>query len=145
MAGHILGVTGAAADAVTREAGLGFAIAGTLSGFAKHAARRQLYVPLDVLDRHGVERESIFAGEFGEPLRAALAEMRGHAREHLAAAEKARGAAPQTILPALLPVALVGPALRRDDDPFRPDPLPLWRRQWILWRAARDPRRIFSA
>ncbi len=145
MAGHILGVTGAAADAVTREAGVGFAIAGTLSGFAKHAARRQLYVPLEVLQRHGVARENIFAGEFGEPLRAALAEMREHTRQHLAAAEKARGAAPQTILPALLPVALVGPALRRGDNPFRADPLPLWRRQWILWRAARDPRRIFSA
>jgi 15-cis-phytoene synthase len=142
MAGQILG---AAADALTREAGLAFAIAGTLSGFAKHTARRQLYVPLDVLERHGVERESIFAGEFGEPLQAALAELRELARQHLAAAETARAAAPPAILPALLPVALVGPALRRHDDPLRPDPLPAWRRQWILWRAARDPRRIFRA
>ena len=144
MAGQILGATGAAADAVTREAGLGFAIAGTLSGFAKHASRRQLYLPLDVLDRHGVDRESIFAGDFGEPLHTALAEMRGYAGAHLAAAENARSAAPRAVLPALLPVALVGPALRRNDDPFRPDPLPAWRRQWVLWRAARDPRRIFS-
>lgn len=144
VAGQILGAAGPEADAVTREVGLGFAVAGTLNGFAKHASRRQLYVPLEVLDRHHVDRESIFAGEFGEPLRAAVAEMRERAGQHLAAADKARGAAPQTILPALLPVALVGPALRRIDDPLRPDPLPAWRRQWILWRAAGDPRRIFK-
>ncbi len=142
MAGQILG---AAAETMTREAGLAFAMAGMLSAFAKHVSRRQLYLPLDVLDRHGVERESIFAGEFGEALRAALAEIRQQARRHLAAAETARAAAPPAILPALLSVALVGPALRRHDDPLRSDPLPAWRRQWILWRAARDPRLIFSA
>jgi phytoene synthase len=144
IAGQILGAAGGAADAVTREAGLAFAIAGVLAGFAKNASRRQLFLPLDILDRHGVARESVFAGEGSEPLRAALGEMREHARQHLAAAEKARAAAPQALLPALLPVTLVGPALRRGDEPFRSEPLPLWRRQWILWRAARDPRRIFS-
>ena len=87
MAGQILGATGPEADAVTREAGLGFAVAGTLNGFAKHASRRQLYVPLEVLDRHRVDRESIFAGEFGEPLRAAVAEM----REQAASASCCRG------------------------------------------------------
>ena len=43
--------------------------------------------------------------------------------------------------PALLPVALVLPALdrmeRRFYQPLRPTELPQWRRQWILWRAAR--------
>ena len=63
MAGQILGAAGAAADAVTRDAGLGFAIAGMLRAFAMHASRRQLYVPLDVLQRHGVDREDILAGE----------------------------------------------------------------------------------
>jgi phytoene synthase len=52
-------------------------------------------------------------------------------------------------LPALLPVATVGPALRfmqrRGYDPFRPAALALWRRQYVLWRAARNPRRIFQA
>ena len=45
-----------------------------------------------------------------------------------------------------LPLALVGPTLRlmdrADYDPFRFMPLPLWRRQWALWRAARNPKRI---
>jgi phytoene synthase len=41
----------------------------------------------------------------------------------------------------VLPVALVRPALdrmeRRFYQPLRPTELPQWRRQWILWRAAR--------
>jgi phytoene synthase len=53
------------------------------------------------------------------------------------------------VLPAFLPLATVGPTLRRmerpDYAPFQFRPMPPWRRQWLLWRAARDPRRIFQA
>jgi phytoene synthase len=47
---------------------------------------------------------------------------------------------------AFLPLALVAPTLkhleRGADAPFTPRPLPQWRRQWLLWRAARNPRRV---
>jgi len=46
-------------------------------------------------------------------------------------------------------MALVAPTFRRMDrrgyEPFAPEPLSQLRRQWLLWRAARDPRRIFAA
>jgi hypothetical protein len=49
----------------------------------------------------------------------------------------------------LLPAALIGPALRRmerpDYQPFEFEPASPWRRQWQLWRAARDPSRIFRS
>jgi hypothetical protein len=52
------------------------------------------------------------------------------------------------MLPALLPAALVGPMLRRLEqrsyDPFRFRPIMGPRRQWLLWRAAREPKRIFQ-
>ena len=48
-----------------------------------------------------------------------------------------------------LPIALVGPQLRRMErpgyQPFALQQISPWRRQWQLWRAARDPSRIFSA
>ena len=62
-------------------------IAGLLAAFPLHAARRQLFVPLDLLQRHGVQPESIFAGKTTPELRAALADLRAHARCHLAAAK----------------------------------------------------------
>ncbi len=44
-----------------RHAGIAHAIAGLLAAFPLHAARRQLYVPLDVMQRHGARPEDVFA------------------------------------------------------------------------------------
>ena len=130
-----------------RHAGIAYAIAGLLRAFPIHAARRQLYVPAEVMQRYGAQADDVFAGKATTELRAALAELRLRARQHLAAARDLAGAAPPVIMPALLPVALVRPALdrmeRRGYQRFRPAELPQWRRQWILWRAARRPARIF--
>lgn len=147
MAAEILGVPGVAGIALTRCAGIAYSIAGILRALPVHAARRQLYLPLELLERHDVNRANIFARQAEIPLRAALAELRAHARGHLAAAQAELDAAPPEILPALLPAATVGPALRRMErgsyKPFEVEQVPGWRRQWWLWRAARDPRRIF--
>jgi phytoene synthase len=154
MAAGILsaGPSGAGAalpDMFTLDASVAYTIAAILERFARHAARRQLYVPLDVLERHRVTLDYIFAAQAGQGLLAALGEMRALARQHLAAAQTALASMPPEILPALLPVALVGPQLRQMERggyrPFKPQPLSLWRRQWQLWRAARNPRRIFAA
>jgi phytoene synthase len=124
-----------------RHAGISYAIAGLLRAFPIHAARRQLYVPVDIMQRHGAQAEDVFAGRPTMELRAALAELRLRARQHLAAARNLVADAPPAVLPAVLPVALVRPALermaRRGYQPFHPSDLPQWRRQWMLWRAAR--------
>ena len=128
------------------HAGLGYAIAGLLQAFPVHAARGQLYLPLEVLERHGVGQE-FAAKPATAQLRDALAEMRGHARHHLAQAGRLADGMPVAGLPALLPVALAGPALdrmeRADYDPLAAVEPAQWRRQWLLWRAARRPARIF--
>jgi phytoene synthase len=148
MAAGIL-KSGGAPDLFTLDASVAYTIGGVLRSFGRHAARRQLYVPMDVITRHQVQPADIFAGRVSNPLLAALAEMRALARHHLATAQTKLEAAPAEILPAFLPLALIGPQLRRmeqkDFDPFRPEPFPAWRRQWLLWRAARDPGRIFKA
>jgi phytoene synthase len=152
IAADILSGGGSEVMMLIRQAGIATTVTGVLTGLARHAARRQLFVPLEVLDRHGVEREDLFAGKVTEPLKNALAELRRHARRQLAAAKSEMDYAPpqviQPILPALLPLALVGPSLRpmerRGYEPFDVPPLSSLKRQWLLWRAARDPRRIFG-
>jgi 15-cis-phytoene synthase len=130
------------------HAGIAYAIAGLLAAFGQHAARRQLYVPLDVLQRYGARAEDIFAGKATPELRAALAEMRLHVRRHLADAKALPTSVPLSAAPALLPAALVRAMLdrmeRRGYDPFKPFQFPQWRRQWCLWRAARRPERMFD-
>ncbi len=69
---------------------------------------------------------------------AADAARETEARAHL---DAARGLLPHIepeALPALLPAATIRASLARAT------PLPLWRRQWLIWRAARKPDRIFA-
>jgi phytoene synthase len=135
-----------ATDELATHLGIAYAIAGLLSSFAWHASQRRLYVPFDLLRRHGVGSDLVFSGVSTPQLRAALGDLRSHARRHLASARAMVDAPPPQIAPALLPAALARPMLdrmeRRRYDPFVPDPLPQWRRQWLIWRAARDPSRI---
>jgi phytoene synthase len=131
-------------DDALRHAGIAYAIAGLLAAFPLHSARRQLYVPLDLMQRHGARPEDVFAGIVTPELSAALAELRDVARAHLSQIQIA--GIPAALMPAFLPAALTAPMLKRLEhnagDPFSPRALPQWRRQWLLWRAARDPRRI---
>jgi 15-cis-phytoene synthase len=126
----------------TGSAGIAYATTGLLRTLALHASRGQIYFPADVLARHGVDLSDILAGRTTDALRAALAEMRGFAREHFDLFATRRPSLPRAVAPAFLPVALVPPYLacmeRRDYDPFTtPVEVPQWRRQWLLWRAAR--------
>ncbi len=134
---------------VAGHVGLAHAIAGLLKAFPVHAARGQLYVPLDLLQRHGASRDDVANGRVTPQLRAALAELRTVAWNALAQAGSLVAGVSSEVMPALLPVAPVGPLLARmarpDYDPFVPIEITQWRRQWLIWRAARRPSRMFAA
>jgi 15-cis-phytoene synthase len=135
--------------ALSRHAGVAQAIAGLLAAFAVHAQRGQLYVPLDVLRRHGADRQGVERKEATVGLRAALAELRRVARSHLERARELSRSVPSHLMPAYLPAVLAGPTLarmeRRDYHPFAPFEISEWRRQWLIWHAARRPDRIFRS
>ncbi len=126
----------------TGHAGVAYAVAGLLRALPWHAARGQVYLPGDVLKRHGVTREDIVSGRGSPALAAALADLRALARDHLAKARAGQGDLARASRAALLPLALVEPWLmrmeRRGYDPFRSVvTLPQWRAQWLLWRESR--------
>ena len=139
MAARILD-RGAAPDDVADPAGVAYALAGLLKAFPRHAARGRIYLPTETLERHGVARPEVAAGTASPKLRAALAEIAGQARERLAQAAGRWQSVSPGARPAFLPLAWVAPLLariERNPDPFVPIDLPQWRRQWLLWRAAR--------
>lgn len=144
LASKILEGSDAAVSDLALHAGVAYALAEQLRLFPRHAARRQLYIPLDILQRYDANPEDVFAGKSTSQLRAALAEMRLHIRGHLAAAHDLLATAPAAMLPAFLPIVLVWQLLKRMErrgyDPFGSVDVPQWRRQWALWRAARRPR-----
>jgi phytoene synthase len=141
LAGQILGVE---AEAVAEPAGIAHGMLGVLRAFPRHAARRQLYVPLELLGRHHVGLEDVFSLRSSDSLRAALGELSSLIRQRLDVARERVTALPSEALPAFLPVALARPMLDRLGrcDPFAPADISPWRRQWLIWRAARNPLRI---
>jgi 15-cis-phytoene synthase len=141
LAAHSLGADAAAA---AEPAGIAYGILGLIRALPLHAARHQRYLPADILNNHGVDPQQIFAGRLSPVLGAALAELRQLARRHLAVAHERIMGLPHEALPAFLPVALVRPWLNRLDrsDAFAPGEISPWRRQWLIWRAARNPARI---
>jgi phytoene synthase len=130
----------AALGDVAAAAGVAYALAGLLQAFPHHAASGRIYVPLEVLARHGVRPEEVTAGAAGARVKPALAEVADVAHRHLAEARRRWRDIAVAARPAFLPLALVEPLLtriERNPDPFQLVELAPWRRQWALWRAAR--------
>ncbi len=123
--------------------GLAYALTGLLRAFPWHRARGQLFIPLDMLRKHGLSRADIAAGRPSPAIVQALADLRRLARGHLGMFQSRIEAVPESCRAGLLPVSLCEAYLRQMEkpgyDPFKTAvTLPQWRRQWILWRAAKS-------
>ncbi len=143
LAGIILSRGGNPEGAATAgHAGLAVGFTGLLRNFPWAAARGQVVLPREALDRHGLDAAAIIRGEEQPGLAPALAEMRQKAREHLQATRAGIAGIGPTVAPAFLSCALVAPYLNRMEKPgYRPFvsriDLPDWRKLIILWRQAR--------
>src|SRR5579862_4299132 len=63
LAAQILaGMTGEGIETFALPAGIAYAMAGLLRALPLHAARRQLYLPRELLERHAVTTADIYAG-----------------------------------------------------------------------------------
>jgi len=129
---------------LARHAGLAQGIAQTLAALPMDASRRQLFLPLQVLESHGSGLDEVFAGRQTPKLRAALDQMIAAAREHLKTALAMLENAPPEVRPVFLPLALAARDLdrmsRADTDPFMPYVASRLRTLWTLWRASRSRR-----
>jgi phytoene synthase len=131
---------------LARHAGLAQGIAQVIAALPLDASRRQLFVPLQLLENSGSGMEEVFAGKETPKLRAALDQLIGEAQEHLKTALALMASVPPEVRPVFLPLKLVARDLKRmsraDSDPFRPHVTSRLRTLWTLWRAARS--NVFS-
>jgi phytoene synthase len=121
-----------------RQAGIAYGIAQRIANFPHDTAHGKIFVSNDILAQHGVARADIEARLDSAGLRAALAQLRGHAQHaYVAFVATARAfpdrAAPAFLVAALVPLMLAGIG----ENSFVVIEVPQWRRQWRLWRAAR--------
>lgn len=132
-----------AIDHVARHAGLAYGMIDVVNKMPQDTARRQLFLPQQLLHRHGSGAEEVFAGKQTPPIRAAVDDLVAEAKRHLMTATALLADLPQEVRPAFLPLALVRRDIkrmeRRDSDPLALRRMPRFRMLWALWRASRSP------
>jgi len=142
LAAQIMGPPSAEIDHLARHAGLADGFAQVIAALPRDAARRQLFVPVQLLQAHGSSEAEVFAGKQTPQLRAALDQLIGEARQHLQTAFELLGDVPRPVRPAFLPLAVVRHELARmaraDADPFVPHMPSRLRTLWTLWRGSRS-------
>ena len=142
LAAQIAARPSEAIDHLARHAGLAQGIAQVIAALPLDAARRQLFVPLQLLESHGSGMEEVFAGKQTVRTRAAIDQLTGEAQAHLTTAFDLLAGVPREVRPVFLPLALVRRDLKRlmraDTDPFAPQATSRLRTLWTLWRASRS-------
>ena len=141
LGARIMGRQSEATDHLARHAGLAQGLLRVIAALPADASRRQLFVPVQLLESHGSGMEEVFAGKETPRLRAALDQFIGEARGHLKTTFELLASAPPELRPLFLPLALVRRELKRrsraDCNPFAPQATLRLRTLWTLWRASR--------
>ena len=131
-----------AIDHLARHAGLAQGLVEVIAALPLDAARRQLFVPLQLLESHGSGMEEVYSGKQTPKVRAAIDQLVREAQGHLTTAFDLLAGVPPEVRPLFLPLALVRRDLNRmsraDRDPFVPQVDSRLRTLWTLWRASRS-------
>lgn len=125
------------------HAGVAIGICRVLQALPSDMRRHRIYIPADVLARHGLEREDLLQGLERRRIDSVVTEMCDHVRHHLkrfAEAYAITGSsaiAPAYLQTGILPVFLKALQKSAEDPRVAVPDIAQWRRQWSLWRTAR--------
>lgn len=142
LSSRVVGQRPEETDHLARHAGLAGGMSRVIASFGFDASRRQSYVPLKLLEQHGVDLEQMFTGRDTSSVRAAIGGLADEARSHLEVALGLLPDLPPQSRGIYLPLALVRRALGdvrgADVNPFLPRPMSRLRILWTMWRASRS-------
>lgn len=134
---------------IAGHGGVAVTMARILVALPHHVARGQVFIPLDILDAHDLTRDDIVTRRTTPQIKLALKAFREAASDHVEAMGAYVDQIPRNVAAAFLPTALVRHYLSagcKIADPLNERiELAQWRRQLILWRAARQADRIATA
>lgn len=143
LAGLVLanGSDAAGADAAG-HAGVAFALTGLLRAFPWTSRRGQMFLPKDLFAAHGVDPADVLQGKDSPALRAAFAEVRARARNHLAETRAQVSQISPRLAPAFFPCCLVEPYLQQmetpDYNPFQTRvEVSRLKKLFVFWRQSR--------
>ena len=142
LAAATMGPLSGEIEHLARHAGLAQGIVQVIASLPLDASQRRLFVPQQVLARHGCDPQKVFDGKQTPALRKALNDLLGEAQTHLDAAYALLAAVAADVRPAFLPLAQVkrnlASLMRADNDPFVAQSSSRFRTLWTLWRASRS-------
>ena len=147
LAATIMGPPSSEIDHLARHAGLALGIVQVMASLPLDAAQRRLFIPQQVLARHGCDLQDVFDGRQTPRLRGVLDDVLSEAQKHLNAAYGLLASVTPEVRPAFLPLAQVRRDLamltRADNDPFLARPSSRLKTLWTLWRASRSRAFVF--
>lgn len=134
----VLGASSSDVARVADHAGIAEGLTDVMLALPRHAARRQLYLPGDLMSLQGVIAEEVFLSQGNASLKDVLAHLRREASSQLEQALALLENAPSAASPAFLPLAVIGKVLTRleSSEPFAPPTLSRLGILWATWRAA---------
>ncbi|MFZ5731833.1 MAG: phytoene/squalene synthase family protein [Pseudomonadota bacterium] len=137
LGARVLGATSAQAEALARDAGVALGIMRAIDLLPLHASRRQLYLPIDLVEQYQVRIEDVFAGTVTPTLRELIAHLHRVAKARLDAAMGPLPSLSPAARPAFLQLALLRRQLAAGvpTDPFRMPERSRLRTLWTMWRA----------
>jgi 15-cis-phytoene synthase len=147
LAAAVMGSPSSEVEHLARHAGLAQGIVQVMVSLPLDASQRRLFVPQQILAKHGCDPGDIFLGKQTPSLREALDDVLSEAHSHLGTAYTLLTSVAPEVRPAFLPLAQVKRDLallmRADNDPFVVRPASRFRTLWTLWRASHS--RTFSS
>ena len=137
----ILGVSSSEIGRLAEHAGIAEGLTDVMLALPKHAARRQLYLPGDLMNFHSVVAEDVFLRQNSDGLKEALTHLRREARSQLDQVLAMLNDAPREVGPAFLPLSQVERTLKRLEtaDPLDPPMMSRLAVLWTMWRASKAP------
>jgi 15-cis-phytoene synthase len=124
-------------------AGVAYGLAGIIRSLPRHRAMARCYVPVDLLEQHGVSAADVISGENGVGVEAVLLELRQKISLRLGQARNLASTINPAVMPAFLHVSLTDAYLKKivgSKVLTSGAEVSQLRKQWILWRAARAER-----
>lgn len=122
LALEALGIRSDATERAARHVGIAWALTGLVRAMPYHLSQRRVYLPEELIGRHGIERQNLMELRPEPAIASAVEEIAARAREHLKQARALRKDVPQQAIPALLLATIADMHLRRLDkvgyDPF---------------------------
>ena len=129
------------------HAGVAYGLTNLLRAFPLHCRRRQLYIPVEVIQKYEVTENDLYNFTYSEGVTNILADIRNQVRQHMQKFESYLPNIPVAVYPAFLPLSLIESYLAKmENKQYQPFiskiELSLYHRMKKIWSSAKSAKSL---